>query len=44
MNELNLVIPRFHVIGLTFKVLEVVAPIYVVIVNFNPIFSFKPFT
>ena len=29
MNEPNLVIPRFHVIRLTLKVLEVVAPIYV---------------
>ena len=30
LNEPNLVIHRFHVIGFTLKVLEVVAPIYVV--------------
>ena len=30
MNKSNLVIPHFHVIGFTLKVLEVVALIYVV--------------
>ena len=30
MNKPNLVIHHFHIIGFTLKVLEVVAPVYVV--------------
>ena len=29
MNEPNLVIPRFHVVGFALKVLEVIASIYI---------------